>query len=79
MIYYDFFILPTPKTRCILLLVAILSSPGKENSRLKNKCEAQTSKMTILDCVFVGRIHGSKILHELWAFMQTHPSPHILY
>ena len=67
MIYYDFFILPTPKTRCILLLVA--NSPGKENSRLKNKCEAQTSKMTILDCVFVGRIHGSKILHELWAFM----------
>ena len=35
--------------------------------------------MTILDCVFSGKIYESKILHELWAFLQTHPSLHILY
>jgi len=34
--------------------------------------------MTILDCVFSGKIYKGKLLHELWAFMQTHPSLHIL-
>ena len=35
--------------------------------------------MTILNCVFSGKIYESKILHELWAFLQTHPSLHIMY
>ena len=35
--------------------------------------------MTILDCVFSGKIYESKLLYELWAFMQTHPSLHILH
>ena len=35
--------------------------------------------MTILDCVVSGKIYKSKILHELWAFMQTYPRLHILY
>ena len=35
--------------------------------------------MTIFDCVFSSKIYESKILHELCAFMQTHPSLHILY
>ena len=46
---------------------------------VKNKSETQPSKTTILDCVFSGKIYESKILHELWAFMQTHLSLHILY
>ena len=35
--------------------------------------------MTILDRVFSSKIYKSKLLHEMWAFMQTHPSLHILY
>ena len=63
------FILPTPQTLFILLLVAILSSPGTRNLMVKDKCQTQPSKMTILDCVFSGKFYENKILHELWAIM----------
>ena len=66
-----------PKIRCILPFVAILNSLRKE-SPLKNKCGINLFRITILDCAISSNIYRSKIWHELWAFMQIHPSLHIL-